>query len=260
MKLVIIPTYNERANIKKLLPSIYQAVPDIHVLIVDDNSPDGTGELVNNLAITKYTNQLFVLHRASKLGLGTAYIAGFKWALDRNYRYIMEMDADLSHNPDYLAQFFKASQTFDLVIGSRYIPGGGVRNWGWTRKIISKGGGLYSRLILGLPVNDLTGGYKCFRREVLEALDLDSIRSVGYSFQIEMTYRTFLHGFTIQELPIIFDDRAGGKSKMSGGIFREALLMIPRLRLAKKQILRQESSQKTATRVRDCLLASERRS
>ena len=163
-------------------------------MIVDDNSPDGTGDLVESLAATDYQNRLFILQRPGKLGLGTAYIAGFKWALAANYSYIFEMDADFFHNPIYLTAFIEAIKTCDLVIGSRYVAGGGVRNWGLFRRFISLGGSIYSRLILGLPFQDLTGGFKCFRREVLAQIDLDDIKSNGYSFQIEMTYRAFLHG------------------------------------------------------------------
>jgi dolichol-phosphate mannosyltransferase len=236
MNLVIIPTYNELANVSKLIPSIYAIVPDIHILIVDDNSPDGTGELMATWAKTLYKDRLFLLQRPGKLGLGSAYIAGFKWALDRGYRLILEMDADFSHNPAYLPSLLHNAEHCHLVLGSRYIKGGGVTNWSLIRKLISRGGCLYSRLLLGLPFNDLTGGYKCFRREVLAQIDLDSIRSNGYSFQIEMTYRAFLQGFTIGEIPIVFEERCAGKSKMSGHIFREAIFMVPKLRLAKPRL------------------------
>lgn len=236
MNLVIIPTYNERGNIGKLLAAVYNALPDCHVLVVDDHSPDGTGSLVEYLAANQYKGNLFILKRPGKLGLGSAYIAGFRWALARPYHYIFQMDADFSHNPCYLGAFLTAIASSDLVLGSRYVKGGGVLNWGVLRRLISRGGSWYSRLILGVPVHDLTGGYKCFRREVLERLDLDSIKSNGYCFQIEMTYRAFLQGFHIREVPILFGDRAAGKSKMSGAIFREALLMVPKLRLAKKSL------------------------
>jgi len=231
MNLVIIPTYNESKNIELLLQAVYRAVPDIHVLIVDDNSPDHTGELVKRL-MEEYSGQLHLLSRSGKLGLGTAYIAGFHWALARSYRYIFEMDADFSHNPDYLPTFITAIQTTDVVIGSRYILGGGVTNWGIIRRMISRGGSLYSRMILALPYRDLTGGFKCFRREVLEAIDLDAVKSNGYSFQIEMTYRAHLLGFRIKEVPIIFEERAAGQSKMSRNIFVEAVLMVLKLRIS----------------------------
>lgn len=237
MKLVIIPTYNERDNLEELLAQVYRAVADMHVLIVDDNSPDGTANLVEELMAGRYSGQLFLFKRPGKLGLGTAYIAGFKWALQRSYQYIFEMDADFSHNPKYLADFLTTIETCDVVLGSRYIPGGGVTNWGLIRRFISKGGSLYSRMILGLPFRDLTGGFKCFRREVLETLDLEGIKSNGYSFQIEMTYRAYLKGFRIKEVPIVFEERAAGKSKMSRKIFAEALLMIWKLRFAKAEFM-----------------------
>lgn len=229
--LIIIPTYNERENIEELLALITQTDPAAHILIVDDNSPDRTFEIVEGLIQSVYSGRLFLLKRAGKLGLGTAYIAGFKWALAREYDYIFEMDADFSHDPKYLPDFLAAIQTHDLVLGSRYVPGGGVKNWGLLRKFISRGGSLYARTILGLSLRDLTGGFKCFRREVLQAINLDEIKSNGYSFQIEMTYRAKLQGFRIAETPIIFEDRTAGKSKMSRKIFLEAVLMVWKLRL-----------------------------
>ncbi|BBB91878.1 MAG TPA: polyprenol monophosphomannose synthase [Methylomusa anaerophila] len=236
MKLVIIPTYNERDNMEELLAAIYKIVPGIHVLVVDDGSPDGTGELVEDLIQRRYPDNLFLIKRAGKLGLGTAYIAGFKWALKRDYQYIFEMDADFSHNPQYLPVFLAAIQETDLVLGSRYITGGGVKNWSFFRRLISLGGSLYSRTILQMPFKDLTGGFKCFRREVLEAIDLDRVKSNGYSFQIEMTYRAFLQGYRVKEVPIVFEERAEGKSKMSSAIFMEAILMIWKLRAARSQM------------------------
>jgi dolichol-phosphate mannosyltransferase len=232
MNLVIIPTYNEKNNIEALLHAVYTTLPDIHVLIVDDHSPDQTGELVSRLISQDYPEQLHLLQRTGKLGLGTAYIAGFHWALQRSYDYIFEMDADFSHNPKYLAEFVKVMATSDVVLGSRYIDGGGVTNWGLLRRLISRGGSLYSRTILRLPYRDLTGGFKCFRREVLAAIDLDAVKSNGYSFQVEMTYRAHLMGFRITEVPIVFEERAAGQSKMSRDIFWEAVLMIVKLRLA----------------------------
>jgi dolichol-phosphate mannosyltransferase len=229
--LIIIPTYNERENIEELLALITKTDPAAHILIVDDNSPDRTFEIVEGLIQSVYSGRLFLLKRAGKLGLGTAYIAGFKWALAREYDYIFEMDADFSHDPKYLPDFLAAIQTHDLVLGSRYVPGGGVKNWGLLRKFISRGGSLYARTILGLSLRDLTGGFKCFRREVLQAINLDEIKSNGYSFQIEMTYRAKLQGFRIAETPIIFEDRTAGKSKMSRKIFLEAVLMVWKLRL-----------------------------
>jgi len=229
--LIIIPTYNESDNIEKLLDLISRTDPAAHVLIVDDNSPDRTYEIVERLMQTSYPGRLFLLKRAGKLGLGTAYIAGFKWALARDYDYIFEMDADFSHDPKYLPAFLAAIEKNDLVLGSRYVPGGGVKNWGLLRKFISRGGSLYARTILGLSLRDLTGGFKCFRRQVLEAIDLDSVKSNGYSFQIEMTYRARCQGFRICETPIVFEDRTAGKSKMSRKIFLEAVLMVWKLRL-----------------------------
>ena len=236
MKLIVIPTYNERDNVEALLQQVYYILKDVHVLIVDDNSPDGTGELVGTLMQKQYQNRLFLLSRTGKLGLGTAYIAGFKWALARDYQYIFEMDADFSHNPIYLTSFIEAAQHYDLVLGSRYIAGGGVANWSLWRRMISRGGSLYARLILDLSYRDLTGGYKCFRRQLLEQMDLDDIKSNGYSFQIEMTYRAFLKGFTIKEIPIVFEERAEGKSKMSHKIFMEAVVMVWKLRAAQKRL------------------------
>ncbi len=229
--LIIIPTYNERDNIEKLLTVITRTDPAAHILIVDDNSPDRTYEVIEELMQSTYPARLFLLKRAGKMGLGTAYIAGFKWALAREYDYIFEMDADFSHDPKYLPDFLAAIQTHDVVLGSRYVPGGGVKNWGLLRKIISQGGSLYARTILGLSLRDLTGGFKCFRREVLEAIDLDGIKSNGYSFQIEMTYRAKRKGFRIFETPIVFEDRMVGKSKMSRKIFMEAVLMVWKLRM-----------------------------
>jgi len=232
MKLVIIPTYNEKANIGELLGLVYKYVPDIHVLVVDDGSPDGTGELIESLMSGEYQKRLFILKRSGKLGLGTAYIAGFKWALARDYEFIFEMDADFSHNPKYLPQFLETITGCDVVLGSRYVTGGGVTNWSLLRRFISLGGSLYSRTILSLPFHDLTGGFKCFRRKVLETINLDDVKSNGYSFQIEMTYRAFLLGFTIKEVPIVFEERAEGQSKMSSSIFREAIWMVLKLRAA----------------------------
>lgn len=229
------PTYNERNNLEELLAIIYKEIADIHVLIVDDHSPDGTENLINRLIQKQYPDRLFLLERSGKLGLGTAYIAGFKWALKRDYQYIFEMDADFSHNPKYLKQFIATAENCDLVLGSRYVTGGGIVNWNFIRRVLSYGGSLYSRAILKLPFKDLTGGFKCFHREVLEQINLDDIKSNGYSFQIEMTYRTFLKGFRIKEMPIVFEERAEGKSKMSRKIFMEAVLMIWKLRAGKSR-------------------------
>ncbi|MGQ9630793.1 MAG: polyprenol monophosphomannose synthase [bacterium] len=227
--LVIIPTYNERENIETVVSKVLEAVDSVHVLIVDDNSPDGTGEIADELS--RRDSRVHVMRRPGKLGLGTAYIEGFKYALANGYEYIFEMDADLSHDPSYLPLFLEKIEGCDLVLGSRYISGGGVRNWGPIRRIVSRGGSLYSRIILGLPFRDLTGGFKCFRREVLQRINLDAVRSNGYSFQIEMTYRAYKEGFRIEEIPIIFVDRRAGRSKMSRKIFWEAVIMVWKLRL-----------------------------
>lgn len=234
-KLIIIATYNERDNIAPLLDEIFKYAPDVRVLVIDDNSPDKTYEIVEDLAQHKFKGKLFLLKRSGKLGLGTAYVAGFNWALERAYEVIMHMDADFSHHPKYLPQFFEEIKTNDLVIGSRYVQGGGVVNWGFIRKCISIGGSFYSRMILGLPIRDLTGGFKCFRRKVLKTIEINDLKSTGYSFQVETTYKTFLHGFKIKEMPIIFEDRRVGQSKMSSGIFLEALLMIIKLKLNVKK-------------------------
>ncbi|OQD43092.1 dolichyl-phosphate beta-D-mannosyltransferase [Croceivirga radicis] len=239
--LIIIPTYNEKDNINEILSKVFAEQNNLdehllHVLIVDDNSPDGTAAVVNSLMKVTYRDKLFILNRPGKLGLGTAYITGFKWALKANYDLIFEMDADLSHDPKYLPEFLKKSEKADLVLGTRYMPGGGVVNWGKHRILISKGGNIYSKLILGLPYRDLTGGYKCFSNKVLRTLDLDNIMSNGYAFQIELTYRTHLLGYSIKETPIVFHDRIAGKSKLSNTVFSEAVKNIILLRLQKKRL------------------------
>ncbi|MFO0622449.1 MAG: polyprenol monophosphomannose synthase [Polyangia bacterium] len=227
--LIIIPTYNERDNLKTLCDQVLTALPSADLLIVDDNSPDGTGQLADEMAAKNPRIQ--VLHRSGKLGLGTAYIAGFRFALSKGYEFIFEMDADFSHDPVYLPALLGAAKDgAGVVIGSRRVPGGGTENWGLGRQLISSGGSLYARTILGLDVRDLTSGFKCFRREVLAAIDLDAVRSNGYSFQIEMTYRAIRRGFSVAEVPIIFIDRRAGQSKMSSKIFAEAMGMVWRLR------------------------------
>jgi dolichol-phosphate mannosyltransferase len=226
---VVIPTYNERDNIDSLLPFILE-LPRFRALVVDDNSPDGTANVVAMIAKTE--PRVGLLSRSGKLGLGTAYIAGFQRALAEGADYICEMDADFSHDPSYLPILLAAAETrYDLVLGSRYVRGGGTTDWGILRKFISLGGNLYARMILGLPVMDATGGFRCYRRRVLEAIDLDAIHSNGYSFQIELVYRTMRAGFHIGEVPIIFPDRRVGHSKMSRRIVLEALLTVWRLRL-----------------------------
>jgi len=230
--LIIVPTYEELENLPRLLTQIHEVVPHVHVLVVDDNSPDGTGALADELA--KADSRIHVMHRAGKLGLGTAYIAGFKWALARDYERIFEMDADFSHQPKYLPVFLERSEEADLVLGCRYMKGGGTEDWTWWRRLVSKGGNFYARTVMGLEFRDLTGGFKCFRREVLETIDLDAVGSKGYAFQIELTYRAHLAGFTIAEVPIIFPDRRVGQSKMSGRIVREAMINVVKLRFDKK--------------------------
>lgn len=228
--LVCIPTYNEADNLEPITQAVLQAEPRVDILVVDDNSPDGTGQIADRLAAKEPRIQ--VLHREKKEGLGRAYLAAFHWALAEGYTYIIEMDADFSHDPRYLPNLLDAAEAgADLVLGSRYVTGGGTVNWGIGRQIISKGGSLYARTILGVGVHDLTGGFKCFHRRVLEGIGLDQVQSTGYSFQIELTYRTLKKGFTVREVPIVFEDRRVGQSKMSRKIFLEALTMVWKLRL-----------------------------
>jgi len=222
--LVIIPTYNEKENIEKIAAAVLEQAPNVELLVVDDGSPDGTGALVKALAAAN--PRVHLLEREGKLGLGTAYIAGFKWGLASGYDYIMEMDADFSHDPKEIPNFLKAIETNDLVLGSRYKDGVRVVNWPLRRLFLSKGASYYVRIITGLPVADPTGGFKCFRRRVLEALDLDAVRSNGYAFQVELTYKAWMKGFRVAEIPITFSDRYAGRSKMSGHIVLEALWMV----------------------------------
>ncbi|HEX6835502.1 MAG TPA: polyprenol monophosphomannose synthase [Polyangia bacterium] len=229
--LVIVPTYNERDNLPAIVAAVHEHLADADVLVVDDNSPDGTGAVADEIAARD--KQVHVLHRAGKQGLGTAYVAGFKWALARDYQFLFEMDCDFSHDPKYLPiMLARARSGADLVLGSRYVAGGGTVNWGPMRKFISRGGSFYARTILGIDVRDVTGGFKCFRRATLEALDLDSVSAQGYGFQIEMTYRAIKHGLRVEEVPIVFVDRRVGQSKMSKKIFLEALTLVWKLRLA----------------------------
>ena len=227
--LIIFPTYNERDNIEKIVHAVLPLDPRIHVLIVDDSSPDGTGEIADRLAGRE--EKVNVLHRDAKQGLGKAYIAGFKWAIERKFDFIFEMDADFSHGPEYLKDFLREIRDHDLVIGSRYISGVNVINWPMPRLLLSYYANVYTRIIAGVPLRDATGGFKCFRRAVLEAIDLDEVRSTGYSFQIEMSMRALKKGFRIKEIPIIFVDRVAGTSKMSKKIMREAIWMVWLLRL-----------------------------
>ena len=227
--LVVIPTYNERVNLPLIVPQILQQDPRLEVLVVDDNSPDGTGQLADELAAAE--PRVHVLHRPGKAGLGTAYLAGFRWALERGYDLIFEMDADFSHDPKYLPEFLRAVEDADLVLGSRYRNGVNVINWPISRLLLSLGANQYARWVTGLPLSDSTGGFKCFRRQVLETIDLERVRSNGYSFQIEMSFRAWMKGFRLREIPIVFTDRLEGHSKMNKRIVREAIWMVWWLRL-----------------------------
>jgi dolichol-phosphate mannosyltransferase len=229
---VVLPTYEEAATIERLVGAVRSKLPaDAQVLIVDDSSPDGTGEIAARLE--GEVEAVHVLHRPRKEGLGPAYIAGFEQALREGAGLIVEMDADFSHPPAYLPRLLEAAERADVVLGSRYVAGGGVSDWGALRRTISRGGSAYSRLMLGVDVRDLTGGFKCFRREVLEAIDLGSVRSRGYAFQVEMTYRAIERGFRVVEVPILFRDRQDGSSKMSRSIVWEAIWRVPLLRFGK---------------------------
>ncbi|SFV60556.1 Dolichol-phosphate mannosyltransferase [hydrothermal vent metagenome] len=239
--IVIIPTYNEIDNIESIIEKVFALELGLDILIVDDNSPDKTYERVQELIDERYQETLHLMVREKKAGLGKAYIAGFKWALahKKKYNYIIEMDADLSHNPKYLPIFTSEIEKYDLIIGSRYVKGGGATNWPLFRKAISYGGSFYSRMILGVKIMDITGGFKCFRREVLEAINLDNIITTGYSFQIEMNYKATLKGFKIKEIPIVFEERIAGRSKMTKKVFIEALGKVVTLRLNKNRILQE---------------------
>jgi dolichol-phosphate mannosyltransferase len=230
---LILPTYNEAENVESLvravLPRLEESEVEPHVLIVDDNSPDGTGEIADRLA--EELQSVEVLHRPDKLGLGRAYLAGFTVALERGADLLLEMDADFSHDPADVPRLIAAAAAADLVLGSRYVPGGGITQWGRVRRLLSRGGSTYARWLLGVPVRDLTGGFKCFRREVLEAIDLEAVHADGYGFQIELTYRAVQAGFTVTEVPIVFRERRLGASKMTARIALEAIWKVPALRL-----------------------------
>jgi dolichol-phosphate mannosyltransferase len=229
---LVLPTYEEATNVERLVAEARAKLPaDAHVLIVDDNSADGTGRIAGELA--EREERVHLLHRHTKEGLGPAYIAGFHHALAQGAGLIVEMDADFSHEPAYLPRLLEAARRADVVIGSRYVPGGGVSDWGAMRRAISRGGSTYARLALGVQVRDLTGGFKCFRREVLEAIDLDAVRSRGYAFQVEVTYRAIQLGFNVVEVPIVFRDRQAGASKMNRGIVLEAIWRVPLLRFGR---------------------------
>jgi dolichol-phosphate mannosyltransferase len=228
--LICIPTYNERENIERIVPAVLEHVPNANVLVIDDNSPDGTGELADRLASND--ERVHVLHRQRKEGLGKAYIAGFKWGMDRNYTHVIEFDADFSHNPKYLPEMLDRLGGADVVIGSRRIPGGGVENWSLSRKLISQCGSIYAGMVLGIPIHDLTGGFNGFNISALKAIDFESIDASGYMFQIEIKYRAVKRGLKVIEMPIIFPDRVHGTSKMSGRIFAEALVSVIKLRFS----------------------------
>lgn len=229
-KLVIIPTYNEKENIEKIVRKVFSLPGNFHLLIVDDGSPDGTADIVKKLQ-REYGEQLHIMERKGKQGLGTAYIAGFKWALENGYEYIFEMDADFSHNPEDLIRLFEACQNgADVAVGSRYVRGGKVVNWPWERIFISKGGAMYTQMITWMPVKDPTAGFVCYRRRVLATIPLDHVQFIGYAFQIEMKYRAWKLGFKIKEVPITFIDRTEGQSKMSKGIVKEAMYGVWKMR------------------------------
>jgi dolichol-phosphate mannosyltransferase len=232
--LIIVPTYNEAENLPSLLECIFMYAPETDVLVVDDNSPDGTGNLVEEIG--RHDVRVHLMRRPGKLGLGTAYIAGFKFAIAQNYDAAFEMDADFSHDPRHLPEFLRAIEHADLVIGSRYVPGGSTPNWSFMRRLISGSGNIFARFMLKIPVHDCTGGYRCYRRSVLEAIDLDSVQSRGYAFQIEMTYRVLQQGFRIVEIPITFMDRRLGQSKMSKKIIVEAFTYVLRTRFHRSSV------------------------
>ncbi|MCQ2095245.1 MAG: polyprenol monophosphomannose synthase [Bacteroidaceae bacterium] len=231
--IVIIPTYNEKENIERIIRAVFALNKAFHILVIEDGSPDGTADIVKKLMADEFGDRLFIIERSGKLGLGTAYITGFKWCLEHSYDYVFEMDADFSHNPDDLPRLYKAchDESNDVAIGSRYITGVNVVNWPMSRVLMSYFASKYVRFVTGMKINDTTAGFVCYRREVLEAINLDAIRFKGYAFQIEMKYTANRLGFRIKEVPVIFVNRVEGTSKMSGGIFSEALLGVIRLRL-----------------------------
>ena len=230
--IVIIPTYNEKENIEKIIRAVFSLEKCFHILVIDDGSPDGTASIVKSLMANEFAERLFIIERSGKLGLGTAYITGFKWALEHDYEYIFEMDADFSHSPADLSRFLEMAEDADLVLGSRYQDRRiSVVNWDLRRLILSYGANVYTRLVTRLPVSDATGGFKCFRREALQALNLDKMKSDGYCFQIETTFKIWKKGLRVKEIPIVFTDRTRGTSKMSGGIISEAFFLVLKLRL-----------------------------
>jgi dolichol-phosphate mannosyltransferase len=230
--IVIIPTYNEKENISKIIRKVFSLEVDFNILIIDDNSPDGTASIVRDL-IPEYSERLYIIERPGKLGLGTAYITGFIWALEHDYEFIFEMDADFSHDPNDLVRLFQSchDQGFDLTIGSRYISGINVINWPLKRVLMSYFASVYVRKVTGMPIMDTTAGFKCYRKAVLENIGIENIKMKGYGFQIEMKFRTWKYGFKIKEIPIIFTDRKEGTSKMSGGIFGEAFKGVLKMKI-----------------------------
>jgi dolichol-phosphate mannosyltransferase len=248
---VVIPTYNEAGNVERIVRAVSAQLRGVagdgyRILVVDDNSPDGTGAVAD--AVARELDEVEVLHREAKTGLGHAYLAGFARALDGGAEAVIEMDADFSHDPAYLGDLLTAAEHADLVLGSRYVPGGGLRDWGLIRRIMSRGAGIYARTILRVSVHDLTGGFKCIRREVLEAIDLESVRAEGYVFQIEVTYRALLAGFRVQEVPIVFSARTVGKSKMSPRIAIEAMWVVPRLRRSARAAITEAAARRATAR------------
>jgi dolichol-phosphate mannosyltransferase len=232
---VCLPTYNERENLEAMVSALGEVLPeDSRSLVIDDNSPDGTGEIADRLAGER--GDVEVLHRPQKEGLGPAYLAGFRRALELEAELVLEMDCDFSHDPADVPRLVAAADGADVVLGSRYVPGGGTKNWGALRRVVSRGGSLYAQVLLGLRVRDLTGGFKCYRRAVLETIDLDAIKSKGYAFQIETTYRAIRAGFRVAEVPIVFVDRQVGGSKMSNSIVLEAIWKVPALRLSRLRV------------------------
>ena len=232
--IVIIPTYNEKENIENIIRAVFALPKSFHILIIDDGSPDGTASIVRGLMQDEFSDRLFMVERQGKLGLGTAYICGFKWALEHGYGFVFEMDADFSHNPEDLPRLYQAcaDEGFDVAVGSRYVSGVNVVNWPMGRVLMSYYASRYVQFVTGIPVRDTTAGFKCYRRRVLETVDLDAIRFKGYAFQIEMKFTAYKLGFKIKEVPVIFVNRREGTSKMSGGIFGEALFGVMRLRWA----------------------------
>lgn len=226
--LVVIPTYEERENLSRLVPVLLESVPELDVLVIDDASPDGTGELADRLAAG--SGRVHVRHRTGKQGLGTAYVEGFRYALEHGYGYVVQMDADFSHLPQDVPRLLKELERSDVAVGSRSVPGGRVENWSFLRRLVSKGGSVYARAVLGLPVKDTTAGFKAFRREALESIDFEGVAANGYGFQVEMNHLCHREGFRISEIPVVFPDRTAGESKMSPGIFLEAAALVLKLR------------------------------